>query len=60
MIAVCFFHQHPELYGRAEVEPEFPSESTVNAEPIPPNYNEGTTWYYEPTHLVNFSSEGDS
>lgn len=45
MIDVCFRHQHPELYGRPEVVPEFPRESAVGAEPLPEGINgEGYVW----------------
>lgn len=45
MINICFEHQHPELFGRPEVAPEFPIEGAVRGEPIPDGANsEGFVW----------------
>jgi len=45
MILTCFKHQHPDLYWRPGIVPEFPRESMVGAELLPEGVNnEGYVW----------------
>lgn len=39
MVNRCFEHQHPEMFGRPEVLPEFPPESCTGAAPMPAGVN---------------------